>query len=106
MSGESADIVQVRRGCIGCSIVPKPRQLNPNVWASQGVERLYVAAGFSGHGFKLSPAVGRGMIAFIVIGREAEDFDVSGEQVQRRKRISGRLRIEDYCMTRRIAVSG
>lgn len=41
-----------------------------------GVEGMYVAAGFSGHGFKLSPAVGEMMAALIVDG-ECQDPDIS-----------------------------
>ena len=32
------------------------------------IEGLYLAVGFSGHGFKLSPAVGRGMAELITTG--------------------------------------
>lgn len=41
-----------------------------------GVEGMYVAAGFSGHGFKLSPAVGEMMAALIVDGH-CEDPDIT-----------------------------
>jgi len=37
-----------------------------------GPEGLYVAAGFSGHGFKLSPEVGRLMAEFVATGRRPE----------------------------------
>jgi glycine/D-amino acid oxidase-like deaminating enzyme len=33
-----------------------------------GIEGLFVAAGFSGHGFKLSPAVGEAMAGLIAEG--------------------------------------
>jgi sarcosine oxidase, subunit beta len=41
-----------------------------------GSERTYVAAGFSGHGFKLAPAVGLALADLVVDGR-AETFDLS-----------------------------
>jgi sarcosine oxidase subunit beta len=41
-----------------------------------GVERLYCAAGSSGHGFKLAPAVGEMMAALILDGKDPED-DIS-----------------------------
>ncbi len=37
-------------------------------------EGLYCAAGFSGHGFKLSPIVGRWMAQFITTGEEPDDM--------------------------------
>jgi sarcosine oxidase subunit beta len=36
---------------------------------------LYIAAGFSGHGFKLSPAIGKRMAKFIVEGKKPEDLE-------------------------------
>lgn len=42
---------------------------NPIISAT-GVEGLYVAAGFSGHGYKISPAVGRITAALVVPGGE------------------------------------
>ncbi len=47
----------------------------PVLGAVPGVEGLFVAAGFSGHGFKLSPALGE-VLAAIVAG-EAPSIDVS-----------------------------
>ena len=41
-----------------------------------GVEGLYCAVGFSGHGFKLSPAIGQGMAELIVEG-EASVVDLT-----------------------------
>ena len=41
-----------------------------------GVEGLYCAVGFSGHGFKLSPAIGQGMAELIVEG-EARVVDLT-----------------------------
>ena len=42
-----------------------------------GYDNVYVAAGFSGHGFKLSPAIGRAMAEMIVNG-ESTSIDISG----------------------------
>lgn len=41
----------------------------PILGAAPGVEGLYIAAGFSGHGFKLSPAVGEALAGLIATGR-------------------------------------
>lgn len=41
----------------------------PVLGAVPGLSGLYVAAGFSGHGFKLSPAVGETMAALVAEGR-------------------------------------
>lgn len=41
----------------------------PILGAVPGLDGLYVAAGFSGHGFKLSPAVGEAMAGLIVTGQ-------------------------------------
>jgi glycine/D-amino acid oxidase-like deaminating enzyme len=43
---------------------------NPIVGEVPGYERLYVAVGFSGHGFKLAPTIGEGL-ASVVLDREA-----------------------------------
>ena len=47
----------------------------PLLGAVPGVAGLYVATGFSGHGFKLAPAVGLGL-AQIVLGEPVSAFDV------------------------------
>jgi glycine/D-amino acid oxidase-like deaminating enzyme len=39
-----------------------------------GFDGLYCAAGFSGHGFKLSPVVGQWMAQFILTGSKADDM--------------------------------
>lgn len=39
-----------------------------------GPEGLYIAAGFSGHGFKLSPEVGRLMAEYVATGRKPESL--------------------------------
>ncbi len=42
---------------------------HPVIDRVEGIDGLYVAAGFSGHGFKMAPAVGRAM-AEVVLGRD------------------------------------
>jgi sarcosine oxidase subunit beta len=42
---------------------------HPIIGEAPGIQGLYVAVGFSGHGFKLSPAVGRGLAELITTGR-------------------------------------
>jgi sarcosine oxidase, subunit beta len=49
--------------------------LYPILDRAPGVEGLYVAAGFSGHGFKLTPAIGRVMAEFVRNGR-VKDFEI------------------------------
>jgi len=41
----------------------------PILGATPGIDGLFVAAGFSGHGFKLSPAIGECLAALIATGR-------------------------------------
>ena len=48
---------------------------NPILDASQTVEGLYWAVGFSGHGFKLSPVVGR-MVSELVLEGESSDHPI------------------------------
>jgi sarcosine oxidase subunit beta len=48
----------------------------PAIGRVPGSERTYVAAGFSGHGFKLAPAVGTS-IAELVLDGAASSFDLS-----------------------------
>jgi glycine/D-amino acid oxidase-like deaminating enzyme len=47
-----------------------------------GIEGLYCAVGFSGHGFKLSPAIGQVMAELITQG-EASSFDITPLRFQR-----------------------
>jgi sarcosine oxidase, subunit beta len=42
---------------------------HPLLGHAPGIDGLYLAVGFSGHGFKLSPAVGRGLAELITKGR-------------------------------------
>ena len=48
---------------------------NPIIGRLPGVEGLFCAAGFSGHGFKMSPAVGL-LVAEMVIDGSAQAFDI------------------------------
>ena len=48
---------------------------HPILDESEEVEGLYVAAGFSGHGFKLSPAIGKRMAEFIVKRHKPADLE-------------------------------
>jgi sarcosine oxidase subunit beta len=48
----------------------------PAIGPVPGCERVYLAAGFSGHGFKLAPAVGL-TLAELVLDGEAASFDLS-----------------------------
>lgn len=48
---------------------------NPILDRSAVVDGLYWAVGFSGHGFKLSPVVGRMMAEFVMEGR-CKDYDI------------------------------
>ena len=48
----------------------------PAIGRVPGCERVYVAAGFSGHGFKLAPAVGLS-VSELVLDGDARTFDLS-----------------------------
>ncbi len=54
----------------------------PALGAIKAVPGLYVAAGFSGHGFKLSPAVGR-MLSDVVLDGDTHVADISMFRVER-----------------------
>jgi sarcosine oxidase subunit beta len=47
---------------------------HPILDALPGYDGLYSAVGFSGHGFKLSPVIGRWMADFVLTGQKAEDM--------------------------------
>jgi glycine/D-amino acid oxidase-like deaminating enzyme len=66
---ENASITSTYAGCY--DVTP---DFNPVISAT-GVDQLYVAAGFSGHGFKISPAVGR-LMADLVIDGKSSDADI------------------------------
>jgi len=61
----------------------------------EGIEGLYVAVGFSGHGFKLSPMIGQ-VMSEIVLGQEPETVDVSSLGANRFK--EGQLMQSRYDM--------
>ena len=56
---------------------------HPVIDRVEGIDGLYVAAGFSGHGFKMAPAIGRAM-AEVVVGRE-QTIDVHALRLSRFK---------------------
>lgn len=58
-----------------------PPDWNPVLGAMDGVDGLHVAYGFSGHGFKLSPVLGR-VLAQNMLGRST-DVDISGYRLGR-----------------------
>ena len=63
---------------------------HPILDESEEVEGLYIAAGFSGHGFKLSPAVGKRMAEFIVKERKPQDLEIfRGTRFAEGKKLSG-----------------
>lgn len=51
---------------------------HPILGRVDGIEGLYLAVGFSGHGFKLSPMVGRTMAELIVKGETTIDVSMLG----------------------------
>jgi sarcosine oxidase subunit beta len=58
-----------------CGVYDVTPDWQPIIGAVGGHSGLYVACGFSGHGFKLSPVVGRGMAELLACG-STEVFDV------------------------------
>jgi glycine/D-amino acid oxidase-like deaminating enzyme len=70
---------EVARGYAGCfDVTPDWHPILDAV----GPTGFHVAAGFSGHGFKLSPAVGRMMAALVLHGKRAGD-DVDAFRLSR-----------------------
>ena len=69
-----------RRGYTG--VYDTTPDFQPALGAVKAVPGLFVAAGFSGHGFKLSPAVGR-MLSDVVVGGETSVADISMFRVER-----------------------
>jgi sarcosine oxidase, subunit beta len=59
----------IRTSYAGCYDVTP--DWNP-VIGEAGLDGLFVAAGFSGHGFKISPAVGRLVADLVIDGRSAD----------------------------------
>lgn len=66
----NARVVRSYTGVYDCT-----PDLEPALGPVAGVDGLHVAAGFSGHGFKLSPAVGD-MVACAVTGNESQVADI------------------------------
>ena len=64
----------------GCT--PPLLTLHPVIDRVDGIEGLYVCTGFSGHGFKLSPAVGIVMAELILDGA-ARTVDISPLRISR-----------------------
>ncbi|MFI5450084.1 MAG: NAD(P)/FAD-dependent oxidoreductase [Candidatus Bathyarchaeia archaeon] len=63
---------------------------HPILDESSEVEGLYIAAGFSGHGFKLSPAVGKRMAQFVTSGNKPEDLALfSADRFSKGKALTG-----------------
>ncbi len=58
---------------------------HPLVGAVPEIDGLYLASGFSGHGFKLAPAVGAG-VAALIVGANPDPFDPDFLAVDRLKR--------------------
>jgi glycine/D-amino acid oxidase-like deaminating enzyme len=56
--------------------------LQPALGPVRGIDGLHVAAGFSGHGFKLSPAVGE-MVSAGVVGKPSSVTDLALFDVRR-----------------------
>ena len=68
---------------------------HPILSSIEGVEGLYVAIGFSGHGFKLSPMIGQ-VMSEIILGQESKIVDVSSLGANRLK--EGQLMKSRYDM--------
>ncbi|HSC91731.1 MAG TPA: FAD-binding oxidoreductase [Gaiellaceae bacterium] len=69
-----ADHGHFRGGFSGVDDVTPDRE--PAIGLVPGAERVVVAAGFSGHGFKLAPAVGQAVAELVLDGR-ATSFDLT-----------------------------
>lgn len=63
---------------------------HPILDESNEVEGLYLAVGFSGHGFKLSPAVGNRMAELLVEGKKPQDLEIfSANRFSEGRRVRG-----------------
>jgi glycine/D-amino acid oxidase-like deaminating enzyme len=74
---DAAKLVRSYTGVYDCS-----PDLQPALGPVRGIDGLHVAAGFSGHGFKLSPAVGE-MVSAGVVGEASKVTDVGLFDVRR-----------------------
>ena len=68
---------------------------HPILSSIEGIEGLYVAIGFSGHGFKLSPMIGQ-VMSEIILGQESKSVDGSSLGANRFK--EGQLMKSRYDM--------
>jgi sarcosine oxidase subunit beta len=67
---------------------------NP-VISQTAVEGLFVAAGFSGHGFKIAPAVGR-LVADLVVDGKSSDADISADDFRLSRFSEGELLVSPF----------
>jgi glycine/D-amino acid oxidase-like deaminating enzyme len=67
---------------------------NP-VISQTAVEGLYVAAGFSGHGFKIAPAVGR-LVADLVVDGKSSDADIPADDFRLSRFSEGELLVSPF----------
>ena len=61
----------------------------------RGVDGLYICTGFSGHGFKLAPAVGT-VMAELVLEGEAKTVDISALRMDRFERAATNTTSYDF----------
>lgn len=61
----TADIVIIGGGAMGCSILYHLARRDQ----VPGIDGLFCAVGFSGHGFKLAPAIGQAMAELALDGQ-------------------------------------
>ena len=71
-------------------ITTSPRRPTPVLDAIDEVPGLFVAAGFSGHGFKLCPAVGRMVAELVTTGRRAGGVEFRADRFRTGRPIRGR----------------
>jgi glycine/D-amino acid oxidase-like deaminating enzyme len=71
----------VSRGGFGALYAVTP-DWHPILDRLPGIDGAYVAAGFSGHGFKMSPAVGE-LVAELVLDGAARTFDIRALRASR-----------------------
>jgi sarcosine oxidase, subunit beta len=67
---------------------------NP-VISQTAVEGLFVAAGFSGHGFKIAPAVGR-LVADLVVDGKSSDADIPADDFRLSRFSEGELLVSPF----------
>ena len=67
---------------------------NP-VISQTAVDGLIVVAGFSGHGFKIAPAVGR-LVADLVVDGKSSDADIPAEDFRLSRFSEGELLVSPF----------